>query len=248
MATAAKVARKAPEGLEAILLKIRRWESTGAWASAYKLADDWRNELAQEAEDYRCAREGEIRGWPESEAEFFRKHGRSHGRVAEIYRVQLLELNDELHEIREFVMLHAPRLAKLRAPRLAKLVPRVDFLNGERPPDFLPFTERMIELWAELLAMFADDEACEDRANGSAEDDLMQLAAAMGAESTTAIFGIARDASLSADKRLDDISKLDGRYFGWDSTRLADLLGNVTPQAIRQTIWWKTVRPKHKAK
>jgi hypothetical protein len=103
--------------------------------------------------------------------------------------------------------------------------------------------------WATSVS--ADETAAARSAGRKADETeahFMQVAAAVGGESASQIMAIARDVKLTANDRLEKLSKLDSRYFGWDSPSLAGLLGNVTEQAVRQTDWWTITRPAAKSK
>jgi hypothetical protein len=53
------------------------------------------------------------------------------------------------------------------------------------------------------------------------------------------VLGIARDQTKPANDRLYALVKIDRRFDGYNSTQWGELL-NVTPEAIRQTEFWRT--------
>lgn len=68
-----------------------------------------------------------------------------------------------------------------------------------------------------------------------------RVAIALGEENTVRILAISQDTKLSADQRMRQIYEIDARCLGWLSPKWAKLLA-VTPEAVRQTPWWREDR------
>jgi hypothetical protein len=83
--------------------------------------------------------------------------------------------------------------------------------------------------------------AAEDTNNQRKRDPIVGLLDDVAIE----VLRIAGDGR-GAEDRLQDISKLDTRFWGKDSPELAELLG-LSEGRIRQTKWWKEDRPKRLA-
>jgi hypothetical protein len=70
---------------------------------------------------------------------------------------------------------------------------------------------------------------------------MRQAVAAAGGEVAARIFRIAEDAEMSADQKCRAIHDLDPTKLAWSSVEWSQLL-RVTPEAIRQTDWWRIDR------
>jgi GTPase SAR1 family protein/Leucine-rich repeat (LRR) protein len=75
-------------------------------------------------------------------------------------------------------------------------------------------------------------------------DFMEQLAQAVGGPEGKKILQIANDNELSADEKMRRIFDVDRRCVAWKSPEWSRLLG-VTPDAVRQTSWWKEDRKQY---
>src|SRR5262249_46417792 len=75
------------------------------------------------------------------------------------------------------------------------------------------------------------------------EQHMERVALAVGDDNTTKILVIAGRKDWSGERRMEEIIRLDGRYAGKNSNKLATLLG-VTPAAVRGYGIWKQIQAK----
>jgi hypothetical protein len=110
-----------------------------------------------------------------------------------------------------------------------------------------------LEKWAALLAAMApaaamvpaSPEPAPPAASGAespakvADETVGRLLHLVGDGTGVKVLSIARDQAKPANDRLVALVNLDRRFDGYNSTQWGELLG-VTPEAIRQTEFWKT--------
>jgi hypothetical protein len=93
---------------------------------------------------------------------------------------------------------------------------------------------------------------CASEAGGTPDQpDIGQLiervALAAGDENTVEVLAIAHRQDWSAERKIEEILRLDPRFAGKNSRQWATLLG-VTPQAVRQTGIWTELQRRKKSK
>jgi hypothetical protein len=152
---------------------------------------------------------------------------KSHGLV--VYRNPLSDLESLTHSA--LVMEKVNQLARLAADERAREE------QADWPP--LILASRAISLRAAVREVAKPEPSTPPTDNGAIDaDEVSRLLYLAGDGTGVHVLAIARDQAKTVEERLHKLKDLDKRYEGFDSEKLADLLG-VTGPAIRKTNFWR---------